>query len=420
MGYSTGLVCRVCGRKYEESPLYVCEECFGPLEVTYDYDLIARDFFPQTISRGPQSMWRYWPLLPLKGEPKVGLNVGFTPLVEARRLGEALGLRRLFIKNDAVNHPTLSFKDRVVAVSVSKAVEFGFDTVACASTGNLANSLAAQASAAGLRSLIFIPADIEQAKIVGTQIYDPEVVAVQGNYDQVNRLCSEVASVYNWAFVNINLRPYYSEGSKTFAFEIAEQLGWQSPDHIVIPVAGCSLLTKIWKGLKELEKLGWIPKNKARLYAAQPAGCSPVATAVKEGWDTIRPVKPNTIAKSLAIGNPADGLFGLHAIRESNGHAEDVSDKEIVEGILLLARTEGIFTETAGGVVVAVARKLVRQGRIGRDDLTVLAITGNGLKTQEALEGAVRTPVTIAPALEDFMALEEENQGRRRKNVSAG
>jgi len=420
MGYSTGLVCRVCGKRYEESPLYVCEDCFGPLEVTYDYEFLGRKFSPETISRGPNSMWRYWPLLPLQGEPKVGLEVGFTPLFHAKRLGDALGLKRLFIKNDAVNHPTLSFKDRVVAVSVSKAVEFGFDTVACASTGNLANSLAAQATAAGLRSLIFIPADIEEAKIVGTTVYGTEVVAVRGNYDQVNRLCSEVASQYPWAFVNINLRPYYSEGSKTFAFEIAEQLGWQCPDHIVIPVAGCSLLTKIWKGLTELEELGWIPKNKARLYAAQPSGCSPVATAVKNGWDTIKPVKPNTIAKSLAIGNPADGLFGLGAIRQSGGYAEDVSDREIIEGILLLAKTEGIFTETAGGVVVAATRKLVREGRIGKDDLTVLAITGNGLKTQDALVGATRRPSIIDPTLEDFVALEEQKERRQRKNVSLG
>jgi threonine synthase len=289
-----------------------------------------------------------------------------------------------------------------VAVAVSKARDFGFDTVACASTGNLANSLAAQASAAGLDSFVFIPADLEQSKIVGTLVYDSEVVAVEGNYDEVNRLCSEIASVYSWAFVNINLRPYYAEGSKTFAFEIAEQLGWKTPDHIVVPVAGCSLLTKIWKGFQEFEALDWIPENRAKIYAAQATGCSPVTTAVKNGWDTIRPVKPNTIAKSLAIGNPADGYFGLQAIRSTGGYGEDVTDEEIIEGMLLLARTEGIFTETAGGVVVGVAKKLIEQGRIGKDDLTVLAITGNGLKTQELLIGRTGEPTRIAPTLSAF------------------
>jgi threonine synthase len=403
MGYVTGLVCRACGRHYAEGPNYVCEDCFGPLEVVYDYDRIASEASPSKIASGPNSMWRYDCLLPLGGRPKVGLHAGFTPLVHAKRLGEYLGLSRLYIKNDTVNIPSLSFKDRVVSVAVSKAMEFGFDTVACASTGNLANSLAAQAAAAGIRSVIFIPADLEEAKVVGTLVYDAEVIAVQGNYDEVNRLCSEVAAVYPWGFVNINLRPYYSEGSKTVAFEIAEQLGWRTPDHIVIPVAGCSLLTKIWKGFKELEVVGWIRKNTARLYASQASGCAPVSTAIKNDWDTIRPVKPSTIAKSLAIGNPADGYYGLKAIKESGGYGEDVSDDEILEGILLLAKTEGIFAETAGGVVVAVARKLVRQGRIGRDHLTVLAITGNGLKTQEVLVGRTRHPLHIRPSLEAFV-----------------
>lgn len=413
MGYVTGLVCRACGKHYKEGPTYVCEDCFGPLEVLYDYNQIGRDFSPRELVSGPSSMWRYEPLLPLEGKPKVGLNAGFTPLVHARRLGECLGLTHLYIKNDTVNVPSLSFKDRVVSVAVSKAIEFGFDTVACASTGNLANSLASQAAAAGIRSVIFIPADLEEAKVVATLVYDAEVIAVEGNYDDVNRLCSEVAAIYPWAFVNINLRPYYSEGSKTFAFEIAEQLGWRSPDHIVIPVAGCSLLTKIWKGFKELESLGWIQDKATRLYAAQASGCAPVSNAIKNGWDTIKPVKPNTVAKSLAIGNPADGYFGLKAIRESGGYAEDVSDAEILEGMLLLARTEGIFAETAGGVVVAVTRKLVRQGRIGRDHLTVLAITGNGLKTQETLVGKTRKPLRIRPSLEAFAGDVEARERRQ-------
>jgi threonine synthase len=414
MGYTTGLVCRACGKEYPEAPYYVCEDCFGPLEVLYDYERISQEVSPQKISSGPKSMWRYEALLPLQGKPKAGQQAGYTPLVHARRLGEALGLSRLYIKNDTVNVPSLSFKDRVVSVAVSKALEFGFDTVACASTGNLANSLASQASSAGLRSFIFIPDNLEEAKVVGTLVYDSQVVSVKGNYDDVNRLCSEVASIYPWAFVNINLRPYYSEGSKTFAFEIAEQLGWESPEHIVIPVAGCSLLTKIWKGFKELERLGWIKRNSARLYAAQASGCSPVSTAIKNGWDTIRPVKPNTIAKSLAIGNPADGYFGLQAVKETDGYGEDVSDKEILEGILLLARTEGIFAETAGGVVVAVTRKLVQQGRIGRDHLTVLAITGNGLKTQEILVGKTPQPLKISASLEDFTDQIEKTERRQQ------
>jgi threonine synthase len=317
-------------------------------------------------------------------------------------LGSHLGLNNLYIKNDTVNCPSLSFKDRVVAVAVSKAREFGFDTVACASTGNLANSLAAQATAAGLQSYIFIPANIEESKILGTLVYGSEVVAAEGTYDEVNRLCTEVAGLYPWAFVNINLRPYYSEGSKTFAYEIAEQLMWQTPDHVVVPVAGCSLLTKIYKAFKELEELGWIKKNTARIHAAQATGCAPVTTAIKNGWDIIRPVKPHTVAKSLAIGNPADGYYGLKAVKETGGYGEDVSDKEIMEGVLLLARTEGIFAETAGGVVVGVTRKLINQGKIGKDDVTVLAITGNGLKTQELIAGKTKHLLRIKPTLKSF------------------
>ena len=403
MSYVTGLKCRECKKEYPEEPLYVCEECFGPLEVTYDYERIRRNFPLDQIVSGPNSMWRYRALLPINEGPTVGSHVGFTPLIQAKRLGKHLGLNRLYLKDDTVNRPSLSFKDRVVAVAITKAKEFGFKTVACASTGNLANSLAAQATGAGLESVIFIPADLEEAKITGTLVYDSHVVAVHGAYDDVNRLCTEISSLYPWAFVNINLRPYYAEGSKTFGFEVAEQLGWRTPDHIIVPVAGCSLLTKIWKGFKELEILGWIEKNTAKIYAAQPSGCAPVSRAVKDGSDTIQPVKANTIAKSLAIGSPADGYYGLEAIRETGGYGEDVSDTEIIEGILLLARTEGIFAETAGGVVIGVTKKLVEQGRIGKDDLTVLAITGNGLKTQELLVGRTQQRLQIEPTLDAFM-----------------
>jgi threonine synthase len=403
MSYVTGLKCRECKKEYPEEPLYVCEECFGPLEVTYDYERIRRNFPLAQIVSGPNSMWRYRALLPINEGPTVGSQVGFTPLIHAKRLGKHLGLNRLYIKDDTINRPSLSFKDRVVAVAITKAIEFGFKTVACASTGNLANSLAAQATGAGLESVIFIPADLEEAKITGTLVYDSHVVAVRGAYDDVNRLCTEISSLYPWAFVNITLRPYYAEGSKTFGFEIAEQLGWRTPDHIIVPVAGCSLLTKIWKGFKELEILGWIEKNTAKIYAAQPSGCAPVSRAVKDGSDTIQPVKANTIAKSLAIGNPADGYYGLEAIRETGGYGEDVSDTEIIEGILLLARTEGIFAETAGGVVIGVTKKLVEQGRIGKDDFTVLAITGNGLKTQELLVGRTQQRLQIEPTLDAFM-----------------
>jgi threonine synthase len=403
MSYVTGLICRECRKEYPEEPLYVCEDCFGPLEVTYNYEEIRRDFPLDRITSGPISMWRYSPLLPLGQNPSLGHHVGFTPLIHAKRLGKYLGLNQLYIKDDTVNRPSLSFKDRVVAVAISKATEFGFKTVACASTGNLANSLAAQASGAGLESVIFVPADLEEVKIIGTLIYNSQLVAVHGAYDDVNRLCTEISSLYPWAFVNINLRPYYAEGSKTFAFEIAEQLGWRTPDHVVVPVAGCSLLTKIWKGFKELDTLGWIERNTARIYAAQASGCAPVSRAVKNGSDTIQPVKPDTLAKSLAIGNPADGYYGLEAIRETGGYADDVTDAEIIEGILLLSRTEGIFTETAGGVVVGVTKRLVEQGRIEKDDLTVLAITGNGLKTQEVLVGKTQQPLTIEPTLDAFM-----------------
>ena len=396
------LVCRECGKRYPLEPLHVCEFCFGPLEVEYNYDQIKRLLSRASIEAGPKSLWRYAPLLPIEKEPTVGLHAGFTPLVQAKNLGRELGLDRLYVKNDTINHPTLSFKDRVVAVALTRAKEFGFDTVACASTGNLANSVSSHAAQANLRCFVFIPADLESGKILGNLIYRPTVVAVEGNYDDVNRLCSEVAGEYRWAFVNINIRPYYAEGSKTLAYETAEQLGWTAPDHVVVPVASGSLLTKIRKGLWELEQLGLIDQARTKVSGAQAEGCSPVATAYEAGRDFIKPVTPKTIAKSLAIGNPADGYYALKVVRESGGAFATASDPEIVEGIQLLARTEGIFAETAGGVTVAALKKLARQGAIGRQDLTVAYITGHGLKTQEAIMGTVGDVVRIQPSLSSF------------------
>jgi len=405
MSYIKGLKCRECGRQYPKEALYVCEYCFGPLEVDYDYEKIKKKLTKEVIESRPQNLWRYRELMPIDGKPKDGLNSGFTPLITAKNLGKTLRIEELYIKDDSVNHPTLSFKDRVVAVALSKAKEFGFDTVACASTGNLANSVAAQAAVANLKSYIFIPADLELGKIVGALIYDPVLVAVEGNYDQVNRLCSEIATKYKWAFVNINIRPYYAEGSKTYGYEIAEQMGWKAPNHIIVPCAGGSLITKIWKSLKEFHKLGFIDKLNTKIYAAQATGCAPIVTAIKENSDIIKPVKPNTIAKSLAIGNPADGVYAVGSVEESGGWAEDVSDDEIVEAMKLLASTEGIFTETAGGVTLGVAKKLIEQGRIPKDESIVVCITGNGLKTQEAVTEKIGKPIKIKPNISSF----EEN-----------
>ena len=402
MSYVKGLKCRECSREYPKEPLYVCEYCFGPLEVDYDYERIKRKLTKEVIEHRPKNLWRYRELMPIDGEPTDGLKSGFTPLIRAKNLNKALGLEELYIKDDSVNHPTLSFKDRVVAVALSKAKEFGFDTVACASTGNLANSVAAQAAVANLKRYIFIPADLELGKVIGTLIYDPILVAIEGNYDQVNRLCSEIATRYEWAFVNINIRPYYAEGSKTYGYEIAEQLGWKAPKHIIVPCAGGSLITKIWKGLKEFQKLGLIDEIDTKIYAAQATGCAPIVTAVKEDSDIIKPVKPNTIAKSLAIGNPADGVYAVGTVKESGGWAEDVSDDEIVEAMKLLAFTEGIFTETAGGVTLGVTKKLIEQGRIPRDESILICITGNGLKTQEAVTEKIGKPIRIKPNIASF------------------
>ena len=410
MGYVKGLKCKECEKEFSAEPIHVCEYCFGPLEVNYDYEKISKIITRESILSGPPSMWRYKELMPLNEENKVGDHVGFTPLVHAKNLGKALGLKKLYIKNDSVNHPTFSFKDRVVAVAISKAIEFGFDTISCASTGNLANSVAAHSAEAGLKSYIFIPVGLESGKILGTNIYGTNLVAVNGSYDDVNRLCSEIAVNHNWAFVNINIRPYYGDGSKSYGYEIAEQLGWKTPDNVVVPVAGSSLITKIYKAFHEFECLGLLEgKVQSKIFAAQATGCSPVTTAIKNGTDIITPVKPNTIAKSIAIGNPADGYYGVKTTLTSGGYGEDVTDDEIISSMKLLAETEGIFTETAGGVTVGVTKKLIEQGRIKPDETTVICITGNGLKTVEALNGQFADPVIIEPKINHFEELYSNN-----------
>ena len=402
MGHVKGLICKECKKEYAKEPIHVCEFCFGPLEVNYDYEAIKKIVTKQSIESGPPSMWRYEALLPLDEPPKVGLHTGFTPLIRAKNLGKALGLNHLYLKNDSVNHPTFSFKDRVVSVAISKAMEFGFDTVSCASTGNLANSVAAQAAEAGLKSCILIPDGLEAGKILGTLIYGAQLIAVKGSYDDVNRLCSEIGVNHDWAFVNINIRPYYGDGSKSYGYEIAEQLGWKTPDNVVVPVAGSSLITKIWKAFHEFEMLGLVDKVQTKIFAAQATGCSPVTTAIKNGTENIIPVKPNTIAKSIAIGNPADGYYGIKTANASGGYGEDIPDEEIVSAMKLLAETEGIFTETAGGVTVGVTQKLIQQGRIKPDEVTVICITGNGLKTQEALADCFPAPEVIEPNIKGF------------------
>jgi len=396
--YASHLKCRECSRKYELKPIAACEECWAPLEVVYDYARLRSDLQRKDIASRPASMWRYRELLPLKGDPSVGRETGFTPLFRARRLEKALGAREVYVKNDAVNHPTLSFKDRVVAVALSKAREFGFDTVGCSSTGNLANAVAAQAAAGGFNAYVFIPSDIEREKIIATEIYGARLVRVKGNYDQVNRLCSEIAMKYPWGMVNVNLRSYYSEGSKTVGYEVAEQLGWRLPQNIVIPMAGGSLITKVHKAFEDLKTLGWVEPAGVRFFGAQASGCSPITTAAKNRDPEITPQKPHTIAKSLAIGNPADGPFAVKTILGSGG----AGDEEIVEGIHLLAENEGFFAETAGGVTVAVARKLIRNGLLNPQESIVLAITGNGLKTLSAVSEPSEDAPAITPKLADF------------------
>jgi len=374
----------------------------APLDVKYDLDLARKTFTRENIAKRPADLWRYSELLPIPADYRSDLAVGMTPLVPAKRLGARIGSRRLHLKNDAVNFPTLSFKDRVVATALAQARAFGFKTVSCSSTGNLANAVAAQAARNGFDAMIFIPSDLEPAKVLGTYVFGARIVRISGNYDQVNRLCSQIGEQYNWGFVNINLRPYYAEGSKTVGFEIAEQLGWRLPDNIVVPMAGGSLITKIHKSFKELIELGLVPEKKVKFFGAQATGCSPISRAVKEGKEEIDPQKPRTIARSLAIGNPADGLYATRVIRNSGGWAEDVSDLDIVTGIETLAATEGVFGETAAGVTVSCAKSLIAQGRISPDEETVLCITGNGLKTTDALAERMTLDAPIEPRLAAF------------------
>ena len=403
------LRCRECGRSYPAEARHVCDFCFGPLEVVYDYDKMRARVSRESIAAGPPSMWRYADLLPIDPETVIDLSPGFTPLIRSHRLAKELGLSQLYLKDDTRN-PTGSFKDRVVSVALSKARELGFKVAACASTGNLANSVAAHAARAGMTSVVFIPSDLERTKIAMTSVFNGHLIAVDGSYDDVNRLCAELASERpDWAFVNINVRPYYSEGSRTLAFEVAEQLGWRAPDHVVVPIASGSQLTKIHKGFHELGMLGLIDDgDSVRVSGAQAAGCGPVATAFETGADSIRPVKANTIAKSLAIGNPADGWYALEIVRNSGGAIEGVSEQEVVDGIRLLARTEGIFAETAGGVTIATLKRLAEKGIVKKDELVVAYITGNGLKTVEALGDTVNPTATIKPTLEAFNALNTE------------
>jgi threonine synthase len=414
MSYITDLKCRECGQEYPITPLHVCEMCFGPLEVSYDYGRIKATISRAAIEKRAHNLWRYRELLPVEGEPTIGPHSGFTPLVRMERLGAELGLKHLYIKDDTVNHPTLSYKDRVVAVAISKACEFGFKTVSCASTGNLATAVAAHAARAGLKCVIFMPEGVEAGKIVGSTIYGAQVVTIRGNYDDVNRLCSEIADKYGWAFVNINLRPYYTEGAKTHGFEVAEQLGWRLPNHIVIPTAGGTILPKVAKAFKELKEVGLVREGECKVHSAQAAGSAPVIHALHKGTDLITPVKPNTIAKSIAIGNPADGFYVLKAVRESGGWGESATDAEIIDAIKLLASTEGIFAEPAGGTTLAVAMKLIAQKRISPDETVVVSITGNGYKTLEAVAQSIPQPFIIEARLKDFDALLERINGSSR------
>jgi len=409
MSYARGLRCRKCGREYPLEAVNLCDFCFSPLEVNYDYKSMAKAVNVEKIIGGPTSIWRYRDLLPANDEA-VDLGTGFTPLTLAANLGRELGLTRLYLKNDCLN-PTYSFKDRAVSVAVTKAREFGFATLACASTGNLAASVAAHAAKAGLKAYVFLTSDVEPEKLVGIAVYNPAMVAVEGSYDQVNRLCGKIVEKYHWGFINLNLRPYYAEGSKTLGFEVAEQLGWRAPDCIVAPAASGLLFTRLYKGLEELSLLGLIGSVNTHMYLAQAAGCSPIVNAFQAGSQHVHPVKPDTIAKSIAIGNPADGYYALRVARQSGGGACAVTDEELVAGMKLLAQTEGIFAEAVGGVVVAGLKKLVASGVIKRDELTVVFLTGAGLKTQEAVADVVQ-PLFIQPTPESF----DEVLGKQKVN----
>lgn len=413
------LKCNECGKRFGNQPLSACPDCLAPLEVAYDLDAVRGVFTREAIAAGPPSIWRYAALLPIPAGYQPDLPVGFTPLIKANNLGKRIGANNLYIKNDAVCFPTLSFKDRVVSVALANAQRFGFDTVGCSSTGNLANSVAAQAARLGIKACILVPAELEAAKILNTQVYGARLVRIDGNYDHVNRLCSQIADEYNWGFVNVNLRPYYAEGSKTVGYEIAEKLGWRLPDNVIVPMAGGSLIRKIRKAFQELIYLGLVDEKPVRFFGAQATGCSPISQAVKLGNDFIEPQRPNTIARSLAIGNPADGPAASQMIRATGGWAEDVSDVELVSGMQELAETEGIFTETAGGVTTAVTARLYAHGRISPDELTVACITGNGLKTTDALTGHYREERAVRPRLVDFDAYLRELDGAAEPELAA-
>src|SRR5580693_5923289 len=399
------LRCRECGKTWGNVPKSFCEDCFSPLEVSYDYDALKKKVRRENLAGRTFNMWRYAEFLPLFEDFTLTGAVGGTPLVASQKLAAHWGISQLYFKNDAVCFPSLSFKDRVVGTALVAARRFGFETVGCSSTGNLANAVAAQAAQQGFDACVFIPADLEPAKVLNTAVYGARIVRINGNYDHVNRLCAQIADRFKWGLVNVNLRPYYSEGSKTHGFEIAEQLGWRLPDNVVVPMAGGSLIGKIAKAFRELVTLGWVEPKQVKFFGAQATGCSPISTAVKQGLNRFEPQKPNTIARSLAIGNPADGNYAAKQILESGGWAEDISDPEIVSSIKLLAATEGIFTETAGGVTAGVTQKLIREGRIHRDETTVVSITGNGLKTTDAIAAEFPTIEAIAPKLEAFEAL---------------
>jgi threonine synthase len=405
MSYVIGLRCRECHKQYPQKGVHVCEVCFGPLEVEYDYAAMKGKVTRASIESKERNLWRYRDLLPINGEPKAGLNSGWTPFKRAHNLGKLLGVKELYIKDDSANYPTWSYKERVVSVAITKAIELGYDTVGCASTGNLANSVAAHAAQAGLKAFVMIPHDLELGKVLGSLIFGPTMVRIQGNYDDVNRLCSEIADKYKWAIVNVNLRPFYTEGAKTFGFEIAEQFGWKLPKHTIVPTAGGTILPKIYKAYQELIKLGLVEDSSPRIYSAQASGCNPVVEAIKAGRELIKPQKPKTIAKSIAIGNPADGFYVVQAVKQSGGWGEDATDEEIVEAIKLLAKTEGIWTEPAGGTTLACAMKLIKSGRIPKDESICVAITGNGLKTTEVVVNHLEPPASIPAKLDAFDAI---------------
>ncbi len=403
-----GLQCHLCKTKFPAEALYVCDQCLGPLEPIYDYSAIR--LTREEIEKRPKNLWRYRELLPIADRPRTGFNSGFTPLVRCDRLAERLGVSELYIKDDSVNHPTLSYKDRVVSVAATRAVELGFRVLACASTGNLANSVAAHAARLGVECCVFIPDNLEAGKLLGSAIFNPTILAINGNYDDVNRLCTQVADRYGWGFVNINLRSYYAEGAKTYGFEIVEQLGWRYPKHLISPVAGGTLLPRILRGLRELREIGLVDGDLPRVYAAQAAGCAPVVRALDQGLEYPEPVRPDTIAKSIAIGNPADGYQVIQAVKSTGGTGAAVTDEQIVNAIQILAETEGIFTEPAGGTTLAAAIELIRRGAIPRDESIVVCVTGNGYKTAEVVANRLAQPVRLTRAFKEFEAWYESRQ----------